>query len=143
MILVDTNVISQVFKSAPDRKVIRWLDQHFSVCSISAIAILELQMGVAALPAGKRRDELDSTVSRVVRRFGARIVPFDREAADAAARLFERSKASGKSLHQVPGKLADLQIGGSAIARGMSLATRNVADFAGLGVKLINPWVDD
>jgi predicted nucleic acid-binding protein len=92
------------------------------------------------LPRGKRRETLETAVARIVRRFGARVYAFDTAAAHAAAKLFERARSQGLALHQMPAKLADLQTGGIAAAYGLSLATRNVADFQGSGLELIKPW---
>ena len=94
------------------------------------------------LPVGKRRETLELTVSRTIRRFGARVYAFDTPAAQSAARLLERARTLGLALHQVPAKLADLQIAGIAMAYGLELATRNMADFKGMGLSLINPWED-
>jgi toxin FitB len=140
LILLDTNVLSEPLRPAPSAAVIDWLDAHFAECVISSIAIFELTTGVAQLPAGKRRETLEVAIARVIRRFGPRIYAFDAAAAYAAAKLFERARSQGVALHQLPAKLADLQIGGIAAAYGLSLATRNVADFQGCGLELINPW---
>ncbi len=102
--------------------------------------VFELGAGIALLPAGKRRDVLQSSVVRTVRRFGSRILPFDTAAAEAAARLMGEARASGLGIQQIPAKLADLQTAGIASAHGLSLATRNIADFQGLGLDLIDPW---
>ncbi len=140
MILVDTNVVSEPLRPAPAMAVVAWLDAHFDACAISAITVLELSIGVQALPKGRRRDRLNTAVSLALERFGSRILGFDEGAARAAAGLFERAKTGGLPLHQTPLKLADLQIAGIAVAHGLSLATRDVADFRGLGIDLIDPW---
>ncbi|MBV9561768.1 MAG: type II toxin-antitoxin system VapC family toxin [Bradyrhizobium sp.] len=140
MILLDTNVISEALKPAPSSHVVSWLNTNFANAAISSITIFELGAGLALLDAGKRKDALENAVTRTVRRFGARIYGFDAAAAQSAARLFAQARASGLALHQVPAKLADLQIAGIASAYGLDLATRNVGDFAGLGLTLIDPW---
>lgn len=140
MILLDTNVLSEALRPAPSAVVIDWLDARFAECAISSVAIFELAAGLAQLPTGKRRETLETAVARVVRRFGTRVYAFDTPAAHAAAKLLESARTQGLGLHQVPAKLADLQIGGIAAAYGLSLATRNVADFQGSGLVLINPW---
>jgi toxin FitB len=140
MILLDTNVISEALKSAPSPQVVSWLDSNFAGSSLSSITILELGAGLALLDAGKRKDALGKAITRTVRRFGSRIYAFDAAAAEAAARLLAQARASGLPLHQIPNKLADLQIAGIASAYGLDLATRNVGDFSGLGLALINPW---
>jgi predicted nucleic acid-binding protein len=140
LILLDTNVLSETLRPSPSGAVVDWLDGHFEECAISSVTIFELAVGVAQPPPGKRRETLETVVARMVRRFGARVYAFDAPAARAAAKLLESARTRGLGLHQVPGKLADLQIGGIAAAYGLSLATRNVADFQGLGLELINPW---
>ncbi|CCD98217.1 type II toxin-antitoxin system VapC family toxin [Bradyrhizobium sp. STM 3809] len=140
MILLDTNVISEALKPAPSAKVVNWLDANFAGSAISSITIFELGAGIGMLPAGKRKVALENAVARLVRRFGARVYPFDAGAAQAAAQLLGRARARGRALQQVPHKLADLQIAGIASAYGLELATRNIGDFAGLGLSLINPW---
>lgn len=140
MILLDTNVLSEALRPTPSAVAVRWLDMHFADCAISSVTIFELAAGLAQLPGGKRRETLESAVARSVRRFGTRVYAFDTPAAHAAARLLERARLRGFGLHQTPAKLADLQIGGIAAAYGLSLATRNVADFQGTGLELINPW---
>ena len=140
MILLDTNVLSEALRPTPSAVVINWLNAHFAECAISSVTIFELAAGLAQLPAGKRRETLEAAVARVVRRFGTRVYAFDTPAAHAAAKLLETARAQGLGLHQVPAKLADLQIGGIATAYGLSLATRNIADFQGSGLELINPW---
>ena len=140
MILLDTNVLSEALRPTPSAVVINWLNAHFVECAISSITIFELAAGLAQLPDGKRRETLEAAVARVVRRFGTRVYAFDTPAAHAAAKLLEGARAQGLGLHQVPAKLADLQIGGIATAYGLSLATRNIADFQGSGLELINPW---
>lgn len=140
MILLDTNVVSEVLKVSPDPSVERWLNVHFSNSAISAVSALELLGGAMILPAGKRRDALVTAVDRILRRFAGRTYAFDDAAARAAAQLLERARSRGRGAHQLPEKLADLQLAGTASAYGLSIATRNVSDFAAFGIELINPW---
>ncbi|CAL79238.1 putative Plasmid stability protein stbB [Bradyrhizobium sp. ORS 278] len=140
MILLDTNVISEALRPAPSPEVVRWLDANFAGSAISSITILELGAGLALLNAGKRKDALENAITRTVRRFGSRVYAFDAAAAHTAAALLAEARARGLALHQIPNKLADLQIAGIALAYGLDLATRNVGDFEGLRLKLINPW---
>ena len=140
MILLDTNVISEAFRPLPSPALIAWLDTHFENCAVSAITTLELSVGVRMLPAGRRRDRLQTAISLALGRFGSRVLSFDENAARAAADLFGLARANGLPIHQTPLKLADLQIAGIAAATGCSLATRNVGDFRGLGIDLIDPW---
>lgn len=140
MILLDTNVLSEPLRPRPAASVLAWLDANFETCAISTITILELEVGVQSLPAGRRRERLHGAVSLAIERFGRRILSFDDPAARAAASLFALARSSGSPLHQVSIKLADLQIAGVAAANEFSLATRNLDDFRGLGIDLIDPW---
>lgn len=142
MFLLDTNVLSEALKPSPAPQVINWLDQNFAASAICSVTIFELGAGVAILDTGRRRDALDAAIARMIRRFGARVYAFDTPAAQAASRLLAQAKARGLGLHQIPAKLADLQIAGITSAYGLSLATRNVGDFQGLGLTLENPWDD-
>jgi predicted nucleic acid-binding protein len=142
VILLDTNVVSEVLRPAPDPAVTLWLNQRSSECAISTITILELRVGVAKLPAGKRRDTLDAFLNRIVRRFAPRTYAFDEYAADAAAKLFAQARKSGRGLQNLPDMLADLQIAGIVAAHGLTLATRNTRDFVGLGIAVVDPWSD-
>jgi toxin FitB len=140
VILLDTNVLSEALKPTPALGVIKWLDQNFLDCAISSLAIFELGAGVALLDAGRRREALEAAIARVIRRFGARVYAFDTPAAQSAARLLAHARAQGLGLHQIPTKLVDLQTAGIAAAYGLAIATRNVGDFEGLGLVLVNPW---
>ena len=140
MFLLDTNVLSEALKPSPAPHVIRWMNRNFPDSALSSITIFELGAGVALLDAGRRRDALEMAITRMVRRFGARVYAFDTLAAQAAARLLATARSQGSGLHQIPAKLADLQIAGIALAYGLMLATRNVVDFQALGLSVENPW---
>jgi len=140
LILLDTNVVSEPLRPRPAASVVAWLDAHFESCVISTITILELEIGVQCLPAGHRRERLQGAVSLAVERFGPRILSFDEPSARAAAGLFALARSGGSPLRQAAIKLADLQIAGIAVANECSFATRNVGDFHGLGIDLIDPW---
>ena len=137
MILIDTNVLSEALKPSPAPQVVQWLDENFSEAAVASITIFELSAGVSMMTAGRRRDSLQAALARLTRRFGARVYAFDLVAARAAAELLERAHLSGL---QIPSKLADLQIGGIALAYDLALATRNRRDFEGLGLELVDPW---
>jgi len=140
MILLDTNVLSEALRPSPSRSVVKWLDQRFPQCAISSITIFELGSGVALMQAGRRKETIELAVARLIRRFGPRVYSFDAAAAGAAVQVLARARGTGMGLHQLPQKLGDLQIAGIASAYGLSLATRNVGDFQGLGLMLIDPW---
>jgi predicted nucleic acid-binding protein len=140
MILLDTNVISEALKPAPASRVVNWLNISFSDAAISSVTIFELRAGLALIDPGRRKDLLQNAVTRTIRRFGVRVYAFDAAAAHSAAQLLSQARAQGLPLHQIPNKLADLQIAGIAAAYGLDLATRNARDFGGLGLTLIDPW---
>ncbi|WP_299441481.1 type II toxin-antitoxin system VapC family toxin [uncultured Rhodospira sp.] len=137
MILLDTNVVSEVMKPEPEPTVLAWLDSvPATSLSISSVTQAEILYGIALLPQGKRRLALADaawTVFRVY--FPGRIFPFDSEAAVAFADLAVGRRRSGHSVSQ-----PDAQIAAIALSRNASLATRNTRDFVNCGVELIDPW---
>ena len=137
MIILDTNVISEPFKSRPDAAVLRWLDrQSPATLYVTTISQAELLAGVTALPAGKRRTELRTVVdTELVALFADRILPFGERSAEAYAQVVTTANRAGN-----PIDFADAAIGAIAVEHGFILATRNVGDFKGTPVKLLNPW---
>ncbi len=136
MILLDTNVVSELMKSAPEPAVMVWINALPSATVfLSAVTQAEILYGVALVPAGKRRDGLARAARTAFETyFRGRILPFDTEAAEAFAALAGRRQA-GRPISQ-----ADAQIAAIARSRGAALATRNVPDFEGCGVETIDPW---
>lgn len=137
MIVLDTNVVSELMRAAPDPAVVAWVDDHSpGLFALTAISAAELWFGVARLPAGRRRDALASAVDAVVdNEIGRRVLAFDLEAAEVHAAIAARSERSGR-----PRSMADGQIAAICLARGLPLATRNTGDFEGTGVELLDPW---
>jgi predicted nucleic acid-binding protein len=137
MILIDTNVVSEPWKPAPDARVLAWLDaQAIETLFLSAITVAELRFGIAAMPEGKRRTVLhDRLEDEVLPLFSGRILPFDLEASRAYAALMVAARASGKAI-----AAADGYIAATALARGFSVSTRDVSPFEAAGLKVINPW---
>ncbi|HXN10866.1 MAG TPA: type II toxin-antitoxin system VapC family toxin [Steroidobacteraceae bacterium] len=137
MIILDTNVISEPLKPSPDAAVIRWLDlQSPATLYITAISQAELLAGVSALPAGRRRTELRKVIDKeLAALFADRILPFGERSAEAYAQVVTSANAAGN-----PIDFADAAIGAIAIEHNYMLATRNVGDFKGTPVKLLNPW---
>jgi toxin FitB len=137
VILLDTNVISEPLKSNGDPGVMAWIDaQLLETLYLSTITVTELRYGIAALPDGKRKANLRSSMNeRVLPLFRSRLLTFDLEAAEACALLRAHAKGQGRSLG-----MADSYIAGIATARGFTVATRDVTPFKAAGVPVINPW---
>lgn len=138
MIVLDTNVISELWRAAPDRNVLHWVDaQAIDTLYLSAVTAAELRFGLASMPAGKRRriyeDRLENEVLPV---FSGRVLAFDLEATRAYADLMVRAKAAGR-----PIGLADGYIAATAAARNLMVATRDTHPFEAVGLETINPWV--
>ncbi len=137
MIVLDTNVISEPLRPACAPAVRAWLNaQSPETLYTTAINLAELFAGIAALPAGKRRSELDARMrATLTRLFRARVLDFDAAAAESYAVIAEESKERGRRVPHDDGLIAAI-----AHAHGFAVATRNVSNFAGAGVELIDPW---
>jgi predicted nucleic acid-binding protein len=137
MILLDTNVVSEVMKAAPDARVGSWFAQQPEAnVFVCAITEAELRGGVAIMPKGRRREALMGLVEGVLGEdFADRNHPFDSPAAKAFADIVADRRRVGR-----PISTPDAQIAAIAKSRGAALATRNVRDFEGCGVEVINPW---
>jgi predicted nucleic acid-binding protein len=137
MILLDTNVVSELMRPAPSEAVLAWFAaQDAADLYLSAIGEAELRRGAAMLPADKRRDQLMATIDAMIAEdFAGRILPFNSAAAQAFVLVFLERRAAGR-----PISFADGQIAATARAQGAAIATRNTADFAGCGIAVIDPW---
>ena len=137
MIILDTNVISEILRPAPERHVIDWLAAlDGSTVYLTAITEAELRHGVAILPEGKRRNDLAEMIDQIIREdFAGRILPFDSPAAPAFAAIAAARRALGRPIAH-----ADCQIAAVAQVNAATVATRNTSDFADCGITLINPW---
>ena len=138
MYVLDTNVVSELMRPAPDPSVEAWVAKHPAAhLYLSSIGEAELRYGVAIMPAGRRREALAAAVDGLVREdFAGRVLPFDSAAAHAYAEIAAARRRAGRPVSQ-----ADCQIAAIAHARGLALATRNVRDFAGMGIEIADPWV--
>ena len=138
MILLDTNVISELMRAEPAQTVLDWFGKHDAAdLCISAVTEAELRTGVAILPEGQRRDRLQAAIDAMIDLdFQARILPFDSPAAKAYAEIAAQRRAAGRPIAE-----ADCQIAAIARATDAPIATRNVKDFDGCGVRVINPWI--
>jgi predicted nucleic acid-binding protein len=137
MILLDTNILSELMRPTPEAAVEQWLaGQPAASIFISAITEAELRYGLALMPSGKRRSALAVEIENMLGEdFSGRILPFDSPAAVAFAEIAAERRQAGRPISQ-----ADAQIAAIARSRGAALATRNVPEFEGCGVEIINPW---
>lgn len=139
MIILDTNVILEPLRPEPAPHMLAWLDrQSPSTLYLTAVNVAELMDGVARLPDGRHRVDLEAALAtRVLPLFAGRVLPFDEAAAFSFARLHSTARAAGHSLG-----LADACIAAIAVSRGFAVATRDVAPFRAAGVDVIDPWSD-
>jgi predicted nucleic acid-binding protein len=135
--LLDTNVISELVRPAPDEQVLRWGASRSALdLYLSAITIGEPTRGVTRLPAGQRRDRLARWIDEdLQQQFSERILAFDQRAAVTWGKIMGEADRQGR-----PRAALDAQIAATAIRHGLSLVTRNTADFDGIGVQVMNPW---
>lgn len=137
MIVLDTNVLSEIMSPSPAPAVYRWLareapDQLFT----TAVSMAEILQGIELLPAGKRRTGLLTAAQAMFTElFPGRILPFHEDAARAFAPIAVHRRQRGR-----PISLFDAQIAAIAKAHGATLATRDTRDFQDCGLTLINPW---
>ena len=137
MKLLDTKLVSEPLRAAPDARVIAWLDaQPLETLFLSAITVAELRAGVALLPAGKRQAALqESLETRVLPLFTGRVLPFDLACTPAYATLMAKTRAAGRAF-----ATADACIAAIAAANGLTVATRDTGPFEAAGVAVVNPW---
>ena len=138
MYLVDTNVLSELVRQAPEPRLSRWVDRHGAESGVPSTAVFELWSGIAVLPDGRRRDQLFQATSRLIDRFGPRVYALDRRCAEAAGELIGTARRQGRQLERL-----DAQIAGIAAVYGLTLVTRNIRDFETTGLDLLDPWAAD
>ena len=137
MIIIDTNVMSELMRASPDPAVLTWFAGHAAdALFLTAISKAELRTGAAILPAGQRRDHLVGAITGMIDQdFAGRILPFDSPAARSYAEIAAARRAAGKPIMD-----ADCQIAAIVRACDAAIVTRNVKDFEGCGIDVINPW---
>lgn len=138
MILLDTNVISEPLRAAPEPAVVAWLDaQPLETLFLSVVTVAELRFGVARLPAGQRRSGLiDQLESRVLPAFTGRILNLELPATQRYAEAMAKAQAAGLAVGVADGFIAAI-----AAANGMAVATRDTIPFKTMDVAVINPWL--
>ena len=137
MIVLDTNVLSELMKWQPNKSVIRWAGKHQATSLfITTLTQAEILYDLEILPVGKRRTELKKAAKAMLDEdFAERILPFDTNAARLFAVIAAKRKAIGRPISQI-----DAQIAAITRSYNATLATRNVDDFAECEIKIINPW---
>lgn len=137
MIILDTNVVSETMRPSPEPRVIDWLNlQEITTLHLTAISLAELRFGIACLDPGRRRDDLESRLARMLAQvFPGRVLGFTGEATGEYAIRMADARRRGHSVG-----FADGAIGAIAAAAGYTIASRDVAPFEALGINVIDPW---
>ncbi len=137
MIMLDTNVISESLRPAPESRVLEWINtQAIETLYLSAISVAELRFGAALLPSGRRKDKLQNRLEdKLLPLFAGRILPLDVAVTKTYAELMSQARMAGQSI-----STADGYIAATAAANGMIIATRDTNPFAAAGLEVINPW---
>ena len=139
MIVLDTNVVSEIMRPKPELNVSRWLKSYaIRDVFISALTVTELRFGAALLPEGSDKSILNDRIGNILSsHFEERILPFGTQAAERCAVLMASKRAFTPFV-----KIIDLQIAATAMTNGFAVATRDVKDFQHHGLRVINPWTD-
>lgn len=137
MIVLDTNVLSEVIALQPSARVLAWiLREQPSTLYTTSISQAELLYGVELMAQGRRRQALHAAIKKMLAEdFVDRILPFDSDATEAYSRIAASRRMMGRPISE-----GDARIAAIAISRGASLATRNGRDFEHCGIKVVNPW---
>lgn len=135
--LLDTNCISEIVSSKPEPRVLAWLEAaDESLLYLSVLTLGEIRKGVAALPQGKRRAQLETWLELDLQaRFAGRVLPIDAAIADRLGLLAAEAKRKGRTLSAIDGLLA-----ATALHHNLTIVSRNVTDFASAHVPILNPW---
>ena len=138
MILLDTNVLSELMRPEPAAAVVNWLDQQPEITVwISSITVAEVHLGIQLMPDGRKKRGLSALAEEMLEKdFSQRCLPFDSLAAKMYAQIVSKRQSLGR-----PISVEDAQIASIALRGGLTLATRNTRDFEGIaGLRVINPW---
>lgn len=137
MIVLDTNVVSEIFRRRPEPRVLAWLEALTDDVAITAVTLAELLAGVRRLPSGRRKTDLGVAIDRAIRpyRDTRSVLAFDDAAAAEYAEVLVECEHAGRPIN-----MADAQIAAICRFHSATCATRNTKDFARTGVQLINPW---
>ena len=136
MIVLDTNIVSEAMKPAAHPAVRAWLDKQVAeTLYLSSVTVAELLFGIAALPAGKRKNRLTEAFDGLLALFRDRVLPFDIDAARQYAELATLARGSGRGFPTPDGYIAAI-----AASRRFIVASRDTAPYTAAGVTVINPW---
>lgn len=137
MIVLDTNVLSELMKPAPVGSVVRWVAaQPATSLYTTSITQAEILHGIMLLPSGRRRNALEAAAEAMFKEeFGGRVLPFGSDAAHFYARIAAERRRVGRAISNF-----DAQIAAIARSNGAAIATRNVADYDHCDIKVVNPW---
>lgn len=138
--LLDTNVVSEMMKQAPDPTVSEFLDRELrrEVLGLAVITVFEILNGIGRLPGGQRRDTIAAGFEGVLTHlFDNRIIAWDEAAARASAVIMEKRRRMGESLDD---HFQDAMLAGIALNRNLKIVTRNDREFQNTGVTILNPW---
>jgi predicted nucleic acid-binding protein len=137
VIVLDTNVVSELMRPKPDPGVLRWFGARgHARFHVTAITVAEMLLGLELLPRGKRRDAMEVALRQVFDSdFDGRVLAFGSDAASYYAQVVATRRRAGRPIQTM-----DAQIAAIARAHGCAVATRNVDDFAACGVEVLDPW---
>lgn len=133
-LLLDTNVISELTRDDPDSRVVRFLDDEGDLW-LSSVVVYEMEYGLATLPQGRRLARLRALQADILAAFGDRLLTLDQAGAHWAAELRAQARRVGRTVD-----VGDALIAGTAKAHGLAIATRNIRDFEGMDIAIVNPW---
>ncbi|HLT00787.1 MAG TPA: type II toxin-antitoxin system VapC family toxin [Geminicoccaceae bacterium] len=135
LILLDTNVLSELAKPRPDPQVVAWARRSAAALMVPTIAVAEMAYGIEKLARGRRREDLLRALRRLVVEFADRLLDFNVDAAWAYGRILAGARSAGR-----PMAVPDAAIAAIAQVNGCALATRNVKDFTTTGLEVVDPW---
>jgi predicted nucleic acid-binding protein len=135
LIFLDTNVMSETLKKAPDSAVVAWLVRHDGELALSTVAVAEIAFGIQKIRPDQRADRLEEGLVSWRRRFSDKMFAFTEEAALAYGDIMGEAARQGRGMSAPDGMIASI-----ARINGGRLATRNLKDFETTGLELISPW---
>jgi toxin FitB len=136
VIVLDTNVVSELMRPSPDPQVLVWLEQQaHEDLNTTAVSVAEIHYGICRLPEGRRRVQLAAAAEDIFGGFASQILSFNHTAALQYGALVAERDRAGRPISALDGQIAAI-----CRASGSALATRNTADFEDAGVELLNPW---